>query len=327
LARRAVLGGAAAYAIGCRKRSDDNAEQNPPTSAVGPRTSVRQPEAEGGARVAEAAFTEVALEFPSGAVGTEKAIALVPRAGDGPERYPVLVALHGRGESVRGVEVGARGWVDDYDLGRAIARLRSPPLLREDFRGFVDDARLARINASLASRPFRGLVVVCPWVPDILAARDRANLDAALPFGTFVVDELLPRVLAETPALTNRSATGIDGVSLGGRASLVIGFAHADRFGAIGTLQAAIQDSEAGALAARARVAIANGALHVRLVTSDRDPFAGAIAQLHSAFDAGHIDHEYLVIPGPHDYAFNRGPGGIEMLLWHDRVLRGEAPL
>jgi iron(III)-salmochelin esterase len=33
------------------------------------------------------------------------------------------------------------------------------------------------------------------------------------------------------------------------------------------------------------------------------------------------------VIPGGHDYTFNRGPGGIEMLLWHDRVLRGEAPL
>jgi hypothetical protein len=34
---------------------------------------------------------------------------------------------------------------------------------------------------------------------------------------------------------------------------------------------------------------------------------------------------EHLVVPGPHDYPFNRGPGAIEMLLWHDRVLRGEA--
>jgi hypothetical protein len=279
------------------------------------------------AQVGEAAFVEVALDFSSGPVGAEKAIALVPRGDDATRRYPVLVALHGRGESGRGIEVGARGWIDDYDLGRAISRLGSPPLMREDFRGFVDDARLARINASLAARPFRGLVVVCPWVPDILSYRDRPNLDAALPFGNFVVDQLLPRVLAETPAEGERAATGIDGVSLGGRASLVVGFAHADRFGAIGTLQAAVQDSESGAIAARARAALSHGSLRLRLVTSDRDPFAGAISKLHGALDDGHIDHEFLVIPGPHDYAFNRGPGGIEMLLWHDRVLRGEPSL
>ena len=326
VARRAVLGGAASYVLGCRKRADDSTDQTPP-AAVGPTTSRLRPAADGGARITESAFNEVVFDFPSSPVGPEKAVALVPRAGEDAERYPVLVALHGRGESVRGIEAGARGWIDDYDLGRTIARLRSPPLMREDFRGFVDDARLARINASLAARPFRGLVVVCPWVPDILSSRDRPNLDAALPFGSFVVEQLLPRVLAETPTLPDRSATGIDGVSLGGRASLVVGFAHAERFSAIGTLQAAIQDSESGAIAARARAATASGAQRIRLVTSDRDPFAGAITQLHSAFDVGRIEHEYLVIPGPHDYAFNRGPGGIEMLLWHDRVLRGERPL
>ena len=132
---------------------------------------------DGAARVGETAFTEVALDFPSSLIGPEKAIVLVPRLADAASRYPVLVALHGRGESVRGVELGARGWVDDYDAGRAISRLRSPPLMREDFRGFVDDARLARINASLAERPFRGLVVACPWVPDILSFRDRPNLE------------------------------------------------------------------------------------------------------------------------------------------------------
>ena len=42
------------------------------------------------------------------------------------------------------------------------------------------------------------------------------------------------------------------------------------------------------------------------------------------ALNAEHVAHEFVVVAGPHDYAFNRGPGGIEMLLWHDRVLRGE---
>jgi enterochelin esterase-like enzyme len=324
--RRAVLGGAAVCAMGCPKSRDESSENDRP-AAVSGSSAARRREADGGAFFEHPDFREVELDFPSGPVGTERAIVLVPRALDAAERYPVLVALHGRGESVRGVEVGARGWLDDYELGRAISRLRSPPLMREDFRGFVDDARLARMNGSLARRPFRGLVVACPWVPDILSSRDRPNLDAALPFGNFVVEQLLPRVVAECPARSERAATGIDGVSLGGRASLVVGLAHADRFGAIGTLQPAVQDIESGAIAARARAGLVQGALRLRLVTSDRDPFAPAIAKLHAAFDEGRIDHEYLVIPGPHDYAFNRGPGGIEMLLWHDRVLRGEPPL
>ena len=311
-------------ASGCRKRQSENAPAERQPSGDGAVVPRAHAAGDGGD---ELVFTEVMLDFPATPVGPEKALALVPRGPDATARHPVLVALHGRGESVRGPEIGARGWADDYALARTIARLRSPPLLREDFRGFVDAERLDRINASLAERPFRGLVVVCPWVPDILSSRDRGSLDAAIPFGQFVVEQLLPRVVAETPALSERAATGIDGVSLGGRASLAVGFAHADRFGAVGTLQAAVQDNEATAIAERARAARARGPQKLRLVTSDRDPFEGAIAKLHLAFDEVSVDHEYLVIPGPHDYAFNRGPGGIEMLLWHDRVLRGEPPL
>jgi hypothetical protein len=274
-----------------------------------------------------AAFLEKELEFASSPVGPEKAVAVIPQWGREGERFPVLVALHGRGEAVRGVEVGAHGWLRDYELGRAITRLRSPPLTRDDFRGLVDDARLARLNASLAERPFRGLIVVCPWLPDLFTS-NRTNLDAALPYGRFVTEQLLPRVLAETPALAERASTGIDGVSLGGRVALVVGFAHASRFGAVGTLQAAIQESEPLAIARRARDAALDAAgSRLRLVTSDQDYFRGAIGQLHLALNTEGVEHEYLVIPGPHDYAFNRGPGGVEMLLWHDRVLRGEASL
>jgi len=271
------------------------------------------------------------LGFATSAIGPEKALAIVPRWGEAGARFPVLVALHGRGEAVRGLDVGARGWLHDYDLAHTIARLREPPLTREDLKGFADETRLARINASLAGRPFRGVIVVCPWVPDLVNDKDRTDLDAPLPFGHFVVDELLPRVWAETPALRDRHATGIDGVSLGGRASLVVGLAHPDRFGVVGALQPAIQEAEAGPLAARAaraeRAVEGADGLRIRLVTSDQDYFRGAVMAMHRALLAEHVEHEHLVIPGPHDYAFNRGPGGIEMLVWHDRVLRGEPPL
>ncbi len=331
LARRVVLGTAAAFVLGCTKSGPRASEGVVPAANLPPAPAVSTPpETPAETQLARAAtgFAEKELLFESSPVGREKAVAIVPRWGNPGQRFPVLVALHGRGESVRGVDVGAHAWLRDYELGRTIERLRSPPLTRDAFQGFVDEPRLARINASLAERPFRGLIVVCPWVPDLFTDRDRTNLDAALPYGRFVVEQLLPRVLSETPALAEREATGIDGVSLGGRVALVVGLAHADRFGALGTLQAAIQESEPGALARRARDAVADAQkLRLRIVTSDKDYFRAALGQLHLALESEGVEHEHLVIPGPHDYAFNRGPGGVEMLLWHDRVLRGEPAL
>jgi enterochelin esterase-like enzyme len=332
--RRAVLSGTVAVLTGCRNRERAAARADVPSARAddAPLDAVRdaapEREPDRASPPGGALYLEKEIEFEGSAIGPEKALAIVPRWGEPGERFPVLVALHGRGEAVRGMDVGARGWMQDYGLGKTIARLRSPPLTRDDLKGFVDEARLARINASLAERPFRGLVIVCPWVPDLVNERDRTNLDAPLPFGRFVVETLLPRIWDETPSLRDAASTGIDGVSLGGRVSLVVGLAHASSFGAVAALQPAIQENEPPALARRAKEAVGDARrLKLRIVTSDQDYFRGAIAGLHVALKAEGIEHEHLVIPGPHDYAFNRGPGGVEMLLWHDRVLRGEPPL
>jgi hypothetical protein len=50
------------------------------------------------------------------------------------------------------------------------------------------------------------------------------------------------------------------------------------------------------------------------------------VERLSQALHEEHIPHELLVTPGPHDYVYNRGPGSYEMLLWHERVLRGLPP-
>jgi iron(III)-salmochelin esterase len=316
--RRTLLGCLLAVAVGCDRKAEERGRASPAASQPVP---APQP-----APAADIAYEE--RSFDSSPVGPEKALVILPRWGRPGEKFPVLVALHGRGESVRGVDAGARGWVRDYGIDRTIARLRSPPLTRDDFMGFVDDARLSRINASLLERPFRGLVVVCPWVPDLLTDRNRYNLDSAVPFGDFVVQKLLPSVFSSAPVLADRNATGIDGVSLGGRVALQVGLSHPDRFGAVGTLQAAVQTAEAPEFARRAARAFADaGGTHLRLLTSDRDYFRTAIESLHVALQTAGVAHEHLVVVGPHDYVFNRGPGGIEMLLWHDRVLRGETPV
>jgi enterochelin esterase-like enzyme len=231
------------------------------------------------------------------------------------------VALHGLGEARKGVEAGAWGWVRDYWLDRAMKRLREPPLTVADFQGFVDRKRLARLNESLVERPFRGLVVACPYTPDLLQEK---TLDNAEPFGDFVVDRLLPRVRAEAPV---DKRAGLDGVSLGGRVALLVGLARIEAFTAVGSLQAALQVSEARELARRAaRARERNPSFPLRLLTSDRDFYRDEIGAFHAALQRQKVAHEHLVLPGPHDYPFNRGPGALEMLLWHDRVLRGEEP-
>jgi hypothetical protein len=255
----------------------------------------------------------VELRFDPAEAGGSAQLALLLEERD----RPLLVALHGRGESVRGLEAGARGWRDDYDLDRADERLRSPPLGEADLLGLVRPDRLAALNASLARHLYEGLAVVCPYTPD-LADRSLAGL---APFGTFVLEALLPRVARRLDASALQRA-GIDGVSLGGRYALLIGLSHPDRFHSVSALQPAIRETEAEELGALAHRAVAQGLRHLRLVTSDDDYFRPAVEELSAVLRRDAVPHELLVTPGPHDYVYNRGPGSFEMLLWHERVLR-----
>jgi len=242
------------------------------------------------------------------------------------DRFPVLVTLHGRGETLKGPERGARGWVDDYRLTRAVERLKEPPLTADDLERFVSRERLSVLNRALADAPYGGLVVVCPYMPDVLN-RDEP-FSRAPPLARFLVDTLLPKVYAETPAVGTPAATGIDGVSLGGRGALAVGLERPQAFGAISTLQAAVDAENATEIAARSRRALEqNPKLLLRFVTSTDDYYLPALKSVDRALSAAGVRHELLIADGPHDYAFNRGPGAYEMLLFHDRVLRGRDPV
>ncbi len=122
------------------------------------------------------------------------------------------------------------------------------------------------------------------------------------------------------------AATGIDGVSLGGRLSLLVALAEPGAFGAVGVTQGAFAADEVADVARRAEASLRRGALRLRLLTSDGDFYRDALEELHAALTEAGVVHDHLDLPGPHGYPFNRGPGAIEMLLWHDRVLRGEKP-
>ncbi|HYP90011.1 MAG TPA: alpha/beta hydrolase-fold protein [Polyangiaceae bacterium] len=274
--------------------------------------------------VARLPQTEVTWSYPDTPVGPMNAVVVLPeRAAD--ERFPVLLTFHGTGEARKGPEKGARGWLDDYGMYRALERLKHPPLVAADFEGFADEARLAKLNAALAEAPYRGLVIVNSYTPDML--RGDEPFSKVPPLAKFVVDELLARARRETPAIGTAQTTGIDGISLGGRAALSIGLRYPEAFAAIGGLQPAFDTENASLVAQNALVARQkNPSLSFRLLTSDGDYFLGATKAISQAMKQAGVPNTLVVVRGPHDYPFNRGPAVYELLVHHDRVLRGLSP-
>lgn len=252
-----------------------------------------------------------------------RVVVLVPAYAGPSAKLPVLIAMHGRGEAKKGPDKGARGWIDDYWLPRAVRRLIDPPLTRPDLLGHADKKRLARLNESIEQNPYEGLIVACPYTPDTL--RDEQLFDQGKLLADFLVDELIPKLRRETPA---SEAVGVDGVSLGGRASIVVGLARPEAFRVVGSLQAAFDSEDAPDLARRAKEAVKrNPKLTFRLLTSDQDFYLDANRAISRELTAAGVSNTLTVVPGPHAYEFNRGPGVFEMLLRHDRLLRGaEAP-
>ncbi len=250
--------------------------------------------------------------------GAGRASIVVPTWGGPTARFPVLVALHGRGEALKPPAEGALGWPRDYALLRAFDRLRAPPLIDSDYEGFADRDRVLETNASLAREPFGGIIVACPWLPDLNPTRESDTTA----YARFVLDVLLPRVRRETAAYSTPQATGIDGVSLGGAVALRVGLAFPEAFGAVGGIQPALSENQTQDWVALARAARAREPqLKLRLLTSHDDYFRDAIVGVSRAWTATGVEHDFAEVVGPHDYSFNRGPGSLELLMWHDRAL------
>jgi hypothetical protein len=298
LGRRAVvLGVATAFAC---SRAEGLAGGGPPPLPVSPNVKVLQ------------------WDLGAQVFGAGRAAIVVPTWGRPDDRFPVVVALHGRGEAVKPPSEGALGWPRDYALVRAYDRLRAPPLREADYEGLAEPARMADTNAALAKRPFGGLVVVCPWLPDVHPA-STPDIGA---FARYLFDVLLPRVRQETPALSASEATGIDGVSLGGVIALRIGLTYPEAFGAVGGIQPAFGDNQNAEWTALAQLARAKRPeQRLRLLTSHDDYFHDAVTGVDRAWGAAGIAHEFGDVVGPHDYVFNRGPGSLELLFWNDRAL------
>lgn len=233
-------------------------------------------------------------------------------------RWPVVVALHGLGEAQRGVARGFLGWNADYHLPHAYEALFRGRLERVDLMGFVRREHLNRLNAWLATGAFEGVAVVAPYTPALL---DPASAQDLARYGDWLAGPLLEQVRERYPGLSRaKEGTGIDGVSLGGRIALEVGFRHPDAFGAVGGIQPAVR----GDSARLTELVHLDAGQRVRLLTSDGDGFLAATRELSAALGERGVPHDLVVSPGPHDYAFNRGPGAIELLRFGQMALRPE---
>ena len=250
--------------------------------------------------------------------GGRRFVLVVPRYLEPKQKLPVVVLLHGLGETTN-ERLGAFAWVEKYGLGSAWQRLKRPPIERTSKRGEWTDARLAEVNAELAVRPFRGFAMVCPFMPN---PSGPADVDA---YARWIERSLLPRVRKETQVYDDADHTFLCGVSLGGYVSLEILARLPHVFGAWAGVQTAIGPFAAPGYAEKIATGWKMKPHPMMLLTSTLDHWKASSEALASAFQAKKLVATYRVTPGPHDQLWLRESGTIEALLWLDRIGYGAA--
>jgi len=299
-------GGIAAPAEGGR----DASRSGPVPSAVG---------TDGGP---DEAFDVLDLKLGGSRDLARRATVLVPRHLAAGTRVPLLVLLHGLGET-KSEDAGVRAWIDRYGLLSSHARLSHPPVAPETRRGDLTAERARAINEDIARRPYDGkLVLACPFTPNVWQKADpRQALDR---YAAWLVDVLIPEVRARTPADGSAARTGIDGCSLGGFIGLEVFLRRPEQFGAWGGVQSALGEAAAPSIANRLAAALAStGPRRLHVETSTGDAFYRANLALSRELKKKGVPHDFVALPGPHDQPFLREAGTLEMLLWHDRALSG----
>jgi enterochelin esterase-like enzyme len=251
-----------------------------------------------------------------------RAFVLVPRDVPTGSRLPVLVLLHGLGET-KSEDAGVRAWIERYGLLSSHKRLARPPIDAETSRGDLTQDHARELNAELGKRRYTGqMVLVCPFTPNVWRTPvPRQSLDR---YAAWLTDALLPEVAAKTPIDVSPARTGLDGCSLGGFIGLEVFLRRPERFGAWGGVQSALGEASAASYASRLANALTQaGPRRLHIETSTGDPFRKANVALARELEKKGVAHDLVVLPGPHDQPFLREVGTLEMLLWHDRAVSG----
>ena len=247
-----------------------------------------------------------------------RALLLLPRRRQALERIPLLVLLHGLGET-SDEKLGIHAWGERYGLISSYERLMSPPVGRTLNKvKYLTNDYLNEINASFRSRAFSPMALLCPFTPNVYKLPPAAQaLDR---YADWIDTILLPAVRKRAPVALHRERTALDGCSLGGYVGLEVFLRKPHLFGSWGGVQAAFGQSTADRYADRIAAVVESQATAVRLGTSTGDPYRKANERLSRALMKHGIPHTLSIHPGPHNQPWLREVGTLSMLLWHDRV-------
>ena len=219
-------------------------------------------------------------------------VLATPRHLESYERVPLVVLLHGLGET-GDARMGAWAWLERYGLGTSYDRLR-------------------------AAGSMRGLVLACPYMPDLPVADPRAFDE----YARWLVETVVPRARREAPAAFEDPAfTYLGGCSLGGHFSLEVLLRRPEAFGAWAGLQTAIGEGAGERYAARLGRSGSHGLL---VETSTGDPFRAGNEALSRGLTRAGVPSTFVELPGPHDQPFLRRSGTARMLSWLDDWPRPE---
>lgn len=277
----------------------------------------------GSARAAPPASTDLdvrELRLPGDPRIARRASLLVPRHLAPEAKVPLLVLLHGLGESGN-EQLGIRAYPERYGLVTAYERLRRPPIARTLPRqAYFTEERLEEVNRELTKRPFAGVAMVCPVTPNPYRAADRARLFEK--YLDWLVDTLLPAVREQAPIAEGQGALGLDGCSMGGYVAMELFLRRPELWGTLGTVQGAFGIAQARRYAERIaelkeRITLPS----IHLESSSRDPYLQATQAFSKRLGELGVIHELRIAPGPHDQPWLREVGTLEMLLWHERTL------
>lgn len=253
--------------------------------------------------------------------GEQQTVALIfPRRADRamapPDgRYALVVALHDLRGVERGPQRAAMVFSVNFTVPVTFGALERGRLTRRDFSGFVTDSHLELVNSELSSAPFEPPVIVSPYIPDL----SEASPEEFDRYTKWITETLLPSVREAYPGVSQeRAGTGIDGIEMGGRAALEIGLRAKEHFASVGAIQPLLDSRSAASLASRVDP---EANQYLRLMTSEEDPGRGDVISLSRALRERAIPHELLDTPGTRDIEYGRGPGSIELLRFHTRVL------
>jgi predicted esterase len=249
-----------------------------------------------------------------------RSLLLVPKHTPPGRKLPLLVLLHGLGETGN-EKLGIHAWGERYGLVRAYERLRRPPVERlYPKQSWFSDEHLARVNRSLARRAFGGVVLACPVTPNPYKQTPAAKtIDR---YADWLENTLLPAVRERAPVAEAARHTGLDGCSLGGYVGVEVFLRKPHLFGSFGGVQSAFSAPAALVYAERIARALADvGPRPIRLGSSGADPYAAANRAFSKKLDQLGVPNELSLPPGPHNQPWLKEVGTLDMLLWHERQL------